>query len=492
MKYSGGYLVNTWYNIKIFAQNSNFLIYITDQKENIEKRYEKVFDFNDNELLQGTLAFTSLGNSFLLIDNISIIPISCTNFDERDENTQIISSPTCSRFFEDFKNDFTSRWQVIDPLETKKGPSDWSRFYNIDEREIVLGQMSKIRGISQHEEGTIFLLNKSTKLCKKGKFSVKFKAKSNGIIGFVFRYVDGDFYIVEISGEKEKFLRFRQKIQSSYEIISTMPLIGYDINKWYSVIVYMNDDKFNLYMTKNNIFDDHVKIFSSDIFNSELKSGLVGLSTYKTSAYFSEISLQPFDNLDEQNELLYVDDENLDCKFCLIKVPKKKLNSVISNIRMNYENFSWGKCLIHPDPNDRIIQCNILFQNKLDLKLCKVNKFIIKSNFCKTCCNSFVDSTNKLMNHLCNKQCKTMEKANDKNKSWKTCYQPKEADSSVYPYCDKLFEKDFFQKSRCKIDFCNLCCVSYDKIGKANLSVNNLMKCYENCTSSNNLNNCSF
>ena len=275
-----------------------------------------VFEFNDNELVQGTIAFTSLGNSFLLIDNISIIPFACTNFDERNGITQVILTPTCPRFFEDFKNDFISRWNVINPIYTKKGPSNWRRIYNFEEREVVLAQLSNIRGISEYDEGTIFLLNKSTKVCNKGKFRVKFKAMSNGIIGLVFRYNDkGDFYILEISGQNEKFLRFRKKVGGVFKIISTKPLVGFNIEQWYSVIIYMNEEKFNVYMTFNNIFDNHEKMFVSDIIDNDLKIGLVGLSTYKATAYFSEISLNPYDNLDEKDELLYVDEESLDCNY---------------------------------------------------------------------------------------------------------------------------------------------------------------------------------
>jgi hypothetical protein len=85
---------------------------------------------------------------------------------------------------------------------------------------------------------------------------------------------------------------------------------------------------------------------------------------------------------------------------------------------------------------------------------------------------------------MCEKQCRMMESGNDKTKKWENCFEPVDTGTSIYPYCDKIFEKDFLQKSRCKLDFCNLCCISFDNTDSTNLSQNLLGKCYENCIDS--------
>jgi hypothetical protein len=261
-----------------------------------------------------------------LLDNIAVLPISCTNYDERDGDVQVILTPTCPRFFEDYKNDFSNRWKSIDPVETKDGPSNWTRLYGVEDREIVLAQKSGIRGISEFEDGSIFLLNKSAKVCTHGKFKVKFKATADGIVGLVFRYNEkGDFYILEISGKTDKFLRFRKRMGNLYQLISQKPLIGYNLDKWYSIILYMKGSKFNVYFTKSNIFENPEKMFDQDVEDTDLKIGMVGLSTYKTSAYFSEISLSPFDQIDEKDEMLYVDEESLDRKVLINFSPKEKI-----------------------------------------------------------------------------------------------------------------------------------------------------------------------
>ena len=58
-------------------------------------------------------------------------------------------------------------------------------------------------------------------------------------------------------------------------------------------------------------------------------------------------------------------------------VPKKKLDSFVGKINMNIENFTWGKCLSYPAPEDRLRYCDVLFQSKTDLKMCKVKIIFI-------------------------------------------------------------------------------------------------------------------
>lgn len=331
IKYDGGYNQDVWYNFKIRANQSLFTVYLTDQQVNIEKRYEKIFEFSDNELVHGTVAFASYGINFLLLDNISIIPIACSNVDERKSDMQLVVTPTCPRFTENLIKNFISRWNKIDPIDSVDGPSNWIRKYNVDDREIVLSQSSIISSINPNEEGTIFLLKDPTKVCTIGKFSIKFKAFNNGIIGIIFRKTtQNDYYILEISGDKDKFVRFRKKIDGVFQTLSTKPLIGYSIDRWTNLVLYMNGEKFNAYLTKNYLHEVPVKLWNEDIIDSDIKFGHLGLSTYKTGAYFAEIELSPFDNLDEKDELLYVDEENIECSLN-IKFSAEKENQCVDS-----------------------------------------------------------------------------------------------------------------------------------------------------------------
>ena len=41
------------------------------------------------------------------------------------------------------------------------------------------------------------------------------------------------------------------------------------------------------------------------------------------------------------------------------------------------------------------------------------------------------------------------------------------------------------QKEACKLDMCNLCCVTMDAMKKKNYSVDNLRNCYRDCNKGN-------
>ena len=77
-KDDGGYNVDEWLDIKVRGINSKFKIYTkTNGLNNVNQDYQKIFDFNDNSLMHGTVAFTSLMLNNLMIDNISVIQINC-------------------------------------------------------------------------------------------------------------------------------------------------------------------------------------------------------------------------------------------------------------------------------------------------------------------------------------------------------------------------------------------------------------------------------
>jgi hypothetical protein len=374
-KYDGGFNLDVWYNFKIRAVQSKIIIYMTDQRENIDKRYEKIFEFIDNELVHGTIAFTSFGIKFLLIDNISIVPISCTNFDEKKGDLPQVVTPTCPRFSENLIKNFLNRWKVIDPIEYFDGPSNWTRKYNIEDREIVLTQTSRVYSSTPNEEGTIYLLNDPSKMCMMGKFSIKFKASNNGIVGIIFRKTaQNNYYLLEVGGEKEKFVRLRKKMDGIFQTLSTKPLVGYSIDNWTNLVLYMNQDKFNAYMTTGYMHDSLVKVWDEDIVDTDLRIGYLGLTTYKTSVIFVDIELRPFDDLDAKEELLYVDEESLESKHIfLIIVPKRKVpDSLMGKINTHIPGFSWSKCLAYPTQEDRLKYCNVLFHSDIQLNRCKV------------------------------------------------------------------------------------------------------------------------
>lgn len=345
MKNDGGFLQDTWYNIKIRGQQSVFHVYMTDYNgEDLDSHYELKFKFTDNELVHGSVAFTSNGMNYLLIDNINISSLECTNFDDGGSGKVLALPPTCSRFQETFRNGFYYRWKFIDPLESVDGPGFWKLNDDFADREIVLAQHSLVSGASEFQEGTIALLSDVTKVCNQGRFIIKVKALDEGIIGLIFRFdntseivnigsslgtsqnsqtnnlnfSNSNFYILEISGmPNDQFVRIRKKVKDKYTLVSSNPTLGYKKNTWFKIILTIENDTFNAFITENSRDDNIIKVFPNGAIDNDLKFGLLGVSTYKTKAIFDEISLSPFDNLDvhqDEENLLFIDEEQLDCK----------------------------------------------------------------------------------------------------------------------------------------------------------------------------------
>jgi hypothetical protein len=162
-------------------------------------------------------------------------------------------------------------------------------------------------------------------------------------------------------------------------------------------------------------------------------------------------------------------------------VPRNNLkdSTIFGRINSNIKNFTWSKCLNYPQIDDRIRYCHVLFYSKSELENCR-------NNFCHSCCLKTVDLTNKGHLSLCKKQCSTIEEGSN-NKTWKSCIEPTHTENSIYPYCDEHFKKDFYGRSRCKTDLCNLCCVSVESMKKNTLlSDFSVSKCYEKCVKSKN------
>ncbi len=160
-------------------------------------------------------------------------------------------------------------------------------------------------------------------------------------------------------------------------------------------------------------------------------------------------------------------------------VPKENIKDtgLFSRINNHIANYSWSKCLKYPHKEDRSRYCELVFVSSYEIDACK-------EHFCPSCCNKYVDVTNVAHNRLCVKQCDIIREGSN-TKEWKQCVEPDHPEKSIYPYCDDYFANDFYQRSRCKIDMCNLCCVSMDVKDEQKLSDTATSSCYEKCLKSN-------
>lgn len=66
----------------------------------------------------------------------------------------------------------------------------------------------------------------------------------------------------------------------------------------------------------------------------------------------------------------------------------------------------------------------------------------------------------------------------------KACIEPPTPEHSIYPYCDDNFNNDFYGKSRCKVDMCNLCCIGLETKTSVVITDDALNVCFEKCLKS--------
>lgn len=57
-----------------------------------------------------------------------------------------------------------------------------------------------------------------------------------------------------------------------------------------------------------------------------------------------------------------------------------------------------------------------------------------------------------------------------------------EPNNNIYAYCEnKMGSFSEIQKEACKLDMCNLCCISMDSMKQKQYSLDNLRECYTDC-----------
>ncbi len=73
--------------------------------------------------------------------------------------------------------------------------------------------------------------------------------------------------------------------------------------------------------------------------------------------------------------------------------------------------------------------------------------------------------------------------AEDSNDDYKSvCINSTNQETNVYKYCSGKNTKDKSLLRFCKLDMCNLCCVTMDPMKKKNYSVENMKKCFYACS----------
>jgi hypothetical protein len=248
-KYDGGYNTDEWISIKIRAEVGFFRIYTTsmsnfsqDARE-LESTYQLIFSINDNKITHGTVGFTSFNLHFILIDDISVVQINCTDFQSEIKEIEAHTN-SCRRYREDYKH-VSDKYRVYDPMRNEDGPSIWERVKFYEGRERVMMQKSMVYGLSDYQEGTMNILKRM--VCQSGRISLKLKSVHdkvnkestyNSSLGIVFKFVDeNNFYVLEIFNTS--LIRLRKKSNGEFHLIKVNSNLGYTKNTWFKLVLIM-------------------------------------------------------------------------------------------------------------------------------------------------------------------------------------------------------------------------------------------------------------
>jgi hypothetical protein len=523
-KSDGAYLPEKWLTFRIIATSTEFKIFFTNNELQgkdfnlIDRNLEHIFTINDSTFSHRTVAFSSLSIESLYLDDISIKQLSCTDFLSSSIKINALSE-SCNKYVELFMH-INANWEIIDPKNFEGGPSEWRTVSNFQNRENVLAQLSEIYSLDDNEEGTIFLLKE--KNCEKGIIKVKgIVPNFNGEIeitkspkratGIVFKYKDeNNFYLLEIFNNS--LIRIRKKTLGKYILLSQNPLIGFEYNLWFKIMLFIKNSKFSVKFFKDSNKPEFTEVFQEDLIDDEFKFGRIGLYSFKSKVYFSDFETFSFNlnNIGNNKNIeinpLYIDEsEDLKIKrFLNSKILQKnksnvgtlkldslkklnqniyKYNFIISQMNSNVENFSWRKCLINQSPEKKYTGCKILFNSERDIKNCE-------DNFCKACCSKFVGmlKINKSHKYLCIKQCNILSFPSSKIKIWNKCLILDQYSLSFYKYCDNAFSdiNKLKENKRCKVDMCRLYCINVDLVNPIGrqiplMSLGLLKRCDEEC-----------
>lgn len=438
---NSGFIMDIWYDIKIRCIVNICEIYLRERND----KYELIFKNEDTYFKKGKIAFASQGIKNLLINNISITPIQCK--DIYHTYTFNNNQSSCIEYTETFDNEFMERWYVNDPK------SKWIITRNSFGTNVSLYQSSSFTNSNNtlYQEGSLIIMKNKHYTCNKGNIHITFKAFDvNGIVGIVFRYHKGNYYILEISDMNKHFIRIRKYINHKYTLLGINNQYYYNINTWISITLTFNKNTFNAFIITHNNDDQRVKVFKENIIDNDLAYGVIGLSAFNTRVVVNNIQILP--HVETNNTNTYEQDRK--------------------NIKIN--NYSWKQCL---DNNKRSKLCTVLFISQIDIDNC-VN------NFCKSCCDKTVDTTNPVHRHLCNKQCTKstfhLSLSPSKHKqSWLSCIEStslpyKQQQQPLYSSCETFPTNN--SKHKCKVNMCYTCCNN-----NLTLSDDDIKECYSKC-----------
>jgi len=541
----GGILLNDWHEVIITVTTGNIKVYMYDKEIASKATSEKTIEVTDFTYVKGGVSVFINGVNGFYFDNLNVEPITCWSAWEAKSDLTILN-PNSNIFTEDFMGTLIERYISIDieQINQREGPSIWEMVYDDTFLGSYIRQTTLVSDISARKRSS-FLILKEKNFCH-GLLRMQFvPEKDNGMISTIIKYSNTisptgqmrtQYFSFDMSNETEPTFRLRYWNNGDVQVLNSISAAkikgfrkAYITNQPNAVKVEYANGRITIYVSQNGgMFQ---QVFNT--YNENIKCGFVGFGTSNTTARFSSFEIKPielrlsladidhilnttltyipmpspekiriiadkihsirtkltfaytaFNYLMAQTSLL---ESSLGFNFSKnildietdITISEKIDIDIKKNIKNDVSSGSWKICVMSRSENQRKRYCESNYNNPIFQEKCQ-------KNFCTECCESRIDPIYKNVIHVCKKTCFRATVAANNNDEYKNvCLDNPDSNSNIYGYCDlKMQSFSNIQKESCKLDMCNLCCVTMDAMKAKNYSMDSMSRCYKDCNDS--------
>jgi hypothetical protein len=525
----GGIVLNDWHRVIIDLRAGDIKITIYDM-EQAQINTQKVLTYTDYTFISGTVGlFVNNMRGFYFV-NLTVLPMPCWS-PWVPKNEINVVNPNASLYNEDFMSEISGKFDILDPTKASKS-SDWIFVNNMALNKYGIQQKSDIMDLSSAKKPAILILKRAD--FSNGTFCVKFKTEqAEGMVSVIFKYSKGmskmgqeseTFYTFDMLNSQKngqfllrKFINNEPRELSSVGKLNGLSELGYTTQGLNHVCIETINSQITVKVGQNsNLFN------VINIEDTSFPSGQVGIGTFNTNVLFTYLDvLPPMLNLtaNDVSEIMKKDTSEIfipsvtAIKRTSYELPQQpmresamgtitSLSSLLGSVLGNNYNRPTGQQTSQTEVknvfgNENIAatgfeQCIEADTSDKRSNICrrigglKIIRDNCEKQFCSTCCRNKISSGDGNALRNCEKQCDRQNAVESSPSDFRrVCIESDNPDTEIYNYCSsKIKPSNLFEMKTCKVDMCNLCCITMDVIKGKNYAFNTMQQCFSECANS--------
>lgn len=329
----GGILLGNWHHLVINAEANKITAFIYDKEVALKTSTEKKIEIEDSTFIHGTVGLFINNIKGFLFDDLKVEPLKCWTPWQPKEKLKILNINT-NIYSEEFTGNLFEKYYKSESEENleKDGPASWELVNDYIEHSYIL-QKSLVYDLSPRMKPSFLILK--DKNFENGQYRITFEALKGetGVISIIFKYqnqiIDNLYSTTDSSGEPievtaltsnnseqfysldfvnkddtnnsnsywvlrkfngENFSMIKQKYLTKEMKYKHFIKSVYELNKKVDVVIQAINDKISIKVSYDNKLNF---IEVATIVEDAIRFGHVGFGTWKTSARFQFISLEP-------------------------------------------------------------------------------------------------------------------------------------------------------------------------------------------------------